>query len=485
MWAVGGSFSVSGVASAEQLAGIPSPGRSGFSRRGDIMIGGIFPVHVDAAKAETLFTARPVATTCQTFVYQHFLWLQAMVFATEEINRNPNVLPNITLGFHIYDSCVMLRRSLEGALWILSGKEELVVNYRCQRKPLLAGIVGEASSTHSIVLARLFGLYRYPQVSYFSSSPVLSDRSQFPSFFRTIPNDEFQSRGLAQLVIYFGWSWVGLLAEDSDYGQHGIQIMKEQLIQAGACIAFSENILTGQLKKNAVHLATLIKMSSANAIAIFSLDEYLLPVLDELIWLNVTGKMWIASEAWSTSTILSMDKYSMILKGTIGFAIHSGEIQGFKEYLQGGNPSRSPGDLLSGTFWEEAFICTWLDLNTFENKSKSCTGLKLRDGLNNVSHYLTDWRVSYNVYTAVYAIAWALRDLFLCRAQKGPFLNGSLLQCAVRAAPLDFEKLLKKDNLPAAFSVSSVLRVRFLTIRVSASEEDKLVSFFHPKFDLI
>ncbi|XP_078524851.1 extracellular calcium-sensing receptor-like [Lissotriton helveticus] len=264
-----------------------------------------------------------------------------------------------------------------------------------------------------------------PEVSYFSSSPVLSDRSQFPSFFRTIPNDEFQSRGLAELVMYFGWSWVGLLAEDSDYGQHGIQIMKEQLIQAGVCIAFSENILTGQLNKNAIELAQLIKMTSANAIAIFSLDEYLLPVLDELIWLNVTGKIWIASEAWSTSTILSMDKYSVILKGTIGFAIHSGEMPGFKEYLQGGSLSRSSDDLLLRTFGEEAFRCTWQDFNPFDNKSNSCTGLKQRDGLNNVSHEMPDWRVSYNVYTAVYAIAWALRDLFLCRPQRGPFHYGS------------------------------------------------------------
>ncbi|XP_078525645.1 vomeronasal type-2 receptor 26-like isoform X2 [Lissotriton helveticus] len=94
-----------------------------------------------------------------------------MVFAIEEINKNPILLPNITLGFQIFDSCTILQRALKGALWILTRQDEPVPNYRCQRGLPHAAIIGDAGSTRSIALARILGLYRYPQVPASVCSP--------------------------------------------------------------------------------------------------------------------------------------------------------------------------------------------------------------------------------------------------------------------------------------------------------------------------
>ncbi|XP_078525641.1 vomeronasal type-2 receptor 26-like isoform X1 [Lissotriton helveticus] len=90
-----------------------------------------------------------------------------MVFAIEEINKNPILLPNITLGFQIFDSCTILQRALKGALWILTRQDEPVPNYRCQRGLPHAAIIGDAGSTRSIALARILGLYRYPQLLHY------------------------------------------------------------------------------------------------------------------------------------------------------------------------------------------------------------------------------------------------------------------------------------------------------------------------------
>ncbi|CAH2272621.1 extracellular calcium-sensing receptor-like [Pelobates cultripes] len=132
--------------------------------------------------------------------------LQAMKFAVEEINANSDFLPNITLGIKLFDNCAAMRRAVEGTLWMLSGGSKSIPNYQWQEKTHLAGIIGDSGSTRSILMAQILGLYRYPQVSYFSTSPILSNRNQFPSFFRTIPSDEFQSRGLAQLVTHFAFN---------------------------------------------------------------------------------------------------------------------------------------------------------------------------------------------------------------------------------------------------------------------------------------
>ncbi|KAM3926788.1 extracellular calcium-sensing receptor-like [Leptodactylus fuscus] len=357
---------------------------------------------------------------------QNYQSMEAFKFAIEEINKNPNLLTNITLGFKIFDTCTVLRRATEGTLWMLSGGDVSVPNYHCYEEGTLAGIVGDSGSTRSILMAQILGLYRYPQISYFSTSPLLSNRNLFPSFFRTVPSDRFQSQGLAELILYFGWTWVGLLATDNDYGQLGLQVVKQEIVRAGACVAFIENIMTGQANRGAPHIVKVIKDSSAKVILVLSSDSDFMPVVEELTKQNITGKIWIASESWSTSTLLNKEKFQPVLMGTLGFAIHGGKMEGFVEYLNNLHPSKSPNDLFLLEFWEETFSCKWNSIHnssegTFNQSIHKCNGgEKLESVLANV-----DLRITFNVYTSVYTLAWALQNLLHCEPGEGPFLNGS------------------------------------------------------------
>ncbi|XP_078524801.1 extracellular calcium-sensing receptor-like [Lissotriton helveticus] len=387
---------------------------SGISRGGDIMIGGIFPAHIVAMQGEITFQEEPLTATCQTFAVQNYQWIQAMVFAIEEINNCSTILPNITLGFQIYDTCTMIQWSLKGTLWILSGQDEVIPNFRCQRGLSPAAIIGDSGSTRSILLAHILGLYRFPQISYFSTSPLLSDRNQFPSFFRTIPSDSIQSLGLAQLAIHFGWTWVGIIATDDNYGQLGSQLVQQELIKAEGCVAFKEYILPSRPAKNVFHIVQVIKNSTAKAIVVFTSYPYLPPLLDEIVKQNVTGKIWIASESWSTYSPLSIDKYSKILAGTIGFAIRSGEMASFQKYFTSIRPSTLEGDTFVIKFWEAVFGCQWLPKGTLisEQKTRNCTGAEKLETL--PINSMMDFRITYNIYNAVYATAQSLEDLRIC-----------------------------------------------------------------------
>ncbi|XP_078524824.1 vomeronasal type-2 receptor 1-like [Lissotriton helveticus] len=429
-------------------------GASGFSQDGTVLIGGIFPVHDARVYQSITFTSKPAPITCQTFVFDNYQWLQAMVFAIEEVNRNPNLLPNVTLGFQIYDSCRMLQRALEGMLWILSGQQRPLLNYECWGNHSPAAIIGDSTSTRSILLARILGLYRFPQISYSASSSLLSDRNQFPSFFRTIPSDDFQSRGLAELVSHFGWTWVGLVATDDDYGQQGLHILQEEFSKHAGCVAFSENIVTSQADKNAFHIVQRIKNSTAKAIVFFATDYDMIPILDELMRQNVTEKIWIASEGWSTSALFSTEKFSKLLAGTIGFENHNGEMMGFQNYLRSLNPIVTPGYMFIREFWAEAFGCKWIDLNSSltlqDSKKQLCTGTENLEDLYKNSKYVTSFRFTYNIYTAVYAIALALQDLMSCIPGKGPFHHGS---CAtiIDFQPWQLLHSAKNVHMPASF----------------------------------
>uniref|UniRef100_F7BF84 G-protein coupled receptors family 3 profile domain-containing protein n=1 Tax=Xenopus tropicalis TaxID=8364 RepID=F7BF84_XENTR len=402
---------------------LPKEAVTGYlSRPGDIIMGGTFLIHLDRTPYLVLwFHSR--------FSIEYYQSMQALIFAVEEINSNPELLPNITLGYDVLDTCYTLRRAAQGTLSMLSGGTESTPNYNCHQGTRLAGVVGDSGSTRSILMAQILGskvVSSLLQISYFATSPVLSNRNLFPSFFRTVPSDEFQMRGLAQLVSHFGWSWVGVLANDNDYGQYGLQIAMQEIINSGACVAFNENILTGRPNRNAPRLAQVIKESTAKVVIVITTDSDWVIVLEELLRQNVTGKIWIATEAWATSDLLTNERFQGILLGAIGFAIYSGQMPRFSEYLNSLHPSNDLYDPFIKEFWEQAFSCKWpsqKNVTLVDNvREQTCTGNeRLESVLTKV-----DRRVSGNVYTAVYAIAWALHNLLNCTAGVGPFHHGLL-----------------------------------------------------------
>ena len=90
-----------------------------------------------------------------------------MAFAVDEINRSPSLLPNVTLGYNIYDICVMLGVGFRAALSLVSGREEQFQSNNgtgCVGSPPVLGVVS-ASSTNSIAVSSILGLYRMPMVS--------------------------------------------------------------------------------------------------------------------------------------------------------------------------------------------------------------------------------------------------------------------------------------------------------------------------------
>ncbi|XP_064419118.1 extracellular calcium-sensing receptor-like [Latimeria chalumnae] len=351
------------------------------------------------------------------------------MFAIEEINQNRNLLPNITLGFAIYASCGLAERAIKGSMWMVTGQEEAIPNYRCQKQFPLAAVIGDAPSSMSIPIARLLGLYDYPQISYASTVELLNDKHEFPSFFWTIPSDNFQSVVIARLVMHFGWTWVGLLAEDSNYGQQGIRIVKEEIIKARGCIAFSETMSLLNSQEVILHIVKVIKKSKANVIVVFSNEAHVIPLMEEIVRQNVTGKVWIASDGWYPLSVFSENEQLKTLIGTFGVWSQKGEIPGFQEFLFNIHPSKSPDDIFIKHYWEDIFGCKWPNTNSNKTANETnkntqlCSGTEKLQEMTITSVDTPNLIIAYNVYNAVYAVAHALHDLHSCRPGEGPFAN--------------------------------------------------------------
>ncbi|XP_051254714.1 vomeronasal type-2 receptor 1 [Dicentrarchus labrax] len=405
-----------------------------------VVIGGMFPVHKRIASTDGNTSRLPVSSGCEGFNFRTFRWTQTMLFAINEINDRKDLLPNTNLGYVIYDSCFTISKAVEGTLTYLTGQDEAVPNYRCGTGAPLAALVGAGGSDLSIATARILGLYHFPQVSYCSTCSALESKFQFPTFLRTIPNDKHQSTAIAQLVLHFGWTWVGTIAADDDYGKYGIKDFKEQVEEAGVCISFSETLPKVSSPEAIQRIVQTVVEATAKIIVVFSSDVDLSPLITELLRHNVTNRTWIASEAWVTSALINEPGVSSLLGGTIGFGVKRAEIPGLERHLLDLDPYDDP---LTEEFWETLFNCT-LDYGRALKLAKQmamevngtlaravrgvpnglCTGSESLAQLNNTYTDVSQLRITYSVYKAVYAVAHALHNLEHCVEGQGPF-NGN------------------------------------------------------------
>ncbi|XP_014913703.1 extracellular calcium-sensing receptor-like [Poecilia latipinna] len=396
-------------------------------KTGDVILGGLFEINFFSVFPDLSFTSEPQHPTCHGFDVLGFRQAQTMAFAVDEINRNSELLPNVTLGYSLYDNCVKLGIGFRAALALISGQEEeIVMEDNCSRSPPVLAIVGDSSSTRSIAISTVLGLYRVPMVSYFATCSCLSDRQKFPSFFRTIPSDAFQVNAMIQIIKHFGWTWVGLLISADDYGLHAAKSFQSDLSPSdGGCLAYMEVLPWDNEPLELKRIVDVMKASTARVIVVFAHESHMINLMEEVVRQNLTGLQWLASEAWSTAAVLQTPDLMPYLGGTLGIAIRRGEIPGLRDFLLEINPNikhnSSYGNSMVNQFWEFTFQCRFTPppAGWVENGGKVCSG---EEDLRTVETEFLDifnLRPEYNVYKAVYALAHALHDLLRCEPGSG------------------------------------------------------------------
>ncbi|XP_019200703.1 extracellular calcium-sensing receptor-like [Oreochromis niloticus] len=405
-----------------------------MNKVGDIILGGLFPVHFFSSVPHPSFTSEPQQPTCHSFYVQGFRQAQTMAFAIDEINRNANLLPNVTLGYTLYDNCVELGIGFRGALSLASGQEEqIILDDTCTGNPPVVGIVGDSSSTPSIAISSVLSLYRVPIVSYFATCSCLSDHRKYPSFFRTIPSDAFQVRAIIKILKHFDWTWAGLLISDDDYGLHAARSLQFELSLSGeGCLDYIEVLPWDKDTDELRRIVNVMKKSTARVVIAFVHESHMINLIEEVVKENVTGLQWIASEGWTaTAGVLLTPQFMPYLGGTLGIAIRRGEIPGLRDFLLQIRPdlhhNNNNGNSMVNQFWEFTFQCRFAPAPAgwVEGGGALCTGQEDLENVNTEILDISNLRPEYNVYKAVYALAYSLDDMLQCKPGRGPFSEQS------------------------------------------------------------
>ncbi|XP_054836288.1 vomeronasal type-2 receptor 26-like [Eublepharis macularius] len=406
---------------------------------GALIIGGMasqFSYHLHELKFDQYIAQEMFEVTDMTTkFYQHSL---ALAFAVDNINRNPKILPNVTLGFHVYDTYNDDKMTYRATLDLLCKLHRYYPNYECDTQKNLMAVIGGLGSDTSVHMAELLGLYKIPQLTYGSFSPLDRENSKSTSFYWMVPNEAHQYVGIIRLLQHFGWTWIGLFAVNNDSGEHFMQEMEPLLSQHGICTAFKEMIINqgrwntpGNTIDLFSNVYTALIDSKANAfifygesMTIISTTTFLYLGNHEL--LGNTSFRWVWVMTAQVDFVLGgLQRFWGLefFQGAIFFSVHSQDLLGFQTFLRNIKPYRTKGDGFLKDFWELAFDCTLPNSQEMSMVDGTCTGKEKLDSLPGPVFEMHMTGHSYSIYNAVYAIACALHAMYLSRCNHRSVTN--------------------------------------------------------------
>ncbi|XP_053228830.1 vomeronasal type-2 receptor 26-like [Podarcis raffonei] len=397
-----------------------------YYKPGDLIVGGNLPLisAVDLMKSFYIPPQDQEYCSDQDMPvpknYQHIL---ALVFAIDELNEDPALLPNITLGFRIYDDKENVRRIFQDSLSQLSTRGKLVPNYKCDRQDKLVSVIGSLDIKASRQMASVLGTHKIPQLGYGLLNPVWGGQSSFPSFYRIDPNEASQYVGLIKLLLHFHWNWIGVFAPDDERGQNFIQTLRPMLAENDICVEFFKTIPRDDLMRDAIYFDDPPVYRWEAEVAIVFGDNVLIEQITgrfyahkketyESNW-NV-WTIWILTSHWEFSAMGVPYHWRSLrlLSGALSFRVHAGDVPGFGDLLGSLDPKQPRGDVFLRDWWEGAFYCEFVITDRFPPEElKNCTGEEKVEDLPPILFERRMTGRSYGVYNAAYSVAHALHVL--------------------------------------------------------------------------
>ncbi|XP_060232239.1 vomeronasal type-2 receptor 116-like [Meriones unguiculatus] len=392
-----------------------------FHREGDVMLGAFFPLHIVYTTKTSLKDAYFHDATLQ-YKFKNYQFVLSLVFAIEEINRNPNLLPNTTLGFDLYNVAPYETNILLVPFVWLTMLRQPLANYNCGLRRMSPAALTGTSWKISSQLGKLLQLYKIPQLTFGPFDSTLNDRGQFNSFYQMAPKDTYLSTAIVSLMLHFSWSWVGLILPDDHRGIQILSDLQEDMESNNICLGFLEMIPSTWNAYSSALWKDLIKTqeSSTNVVVIYG-DFVSLQGLMRLIGeLLVTWKVWILNSQWDVS--YNFDYFMLeSFHGSLIFSHHHEEMVDFTNFVQTVNPYKYSEDTYLPKFWFLFFKCSFSesDCQLLENCQPNAS-------LDLLPRHLFDPVISEescNIYNAVYAVAFSLHEMNLQQIETQPYTN--------------------------------------------------------------
>ncbi|XP_069858129.1 vomeronasal type-2 receptor 116-like [Dipodomys merriami] len=338
--------------------------------------------------------------------------LLTLVLAVEEINKNPHLLPNMTLGFEIYTVQYLSTDMLEDPLTWLSGKNKNIPNYTCRRdSEAIAALTGISSTFFPI--GTLLDLYKLPQFTFGSFDPLLSNHGKFGTVYQMAAKDSGLALAMVSLMLHFSWNWVGLFITEDNNGMWFLSELREEMSKSRVCFAF-ENMITYSVLSdysNDLSMQRQLMDFSTNVIIIYANSKFLQGFILKVRHFVITGKVWVLNSPYDDVTIAKRHFLIDSFHAPLIFSHHHRNTAGFTNFILTETFSKNSANNSLPRSWIQS-VYTLLIKSDCRDLGHCSYNATLHWLLRHIFD-MTMSDESYNIYNAVYALAHALHQMFL------------------------------------------------------------------------
>ncbi|XP_076781991.1 vomeronasal type-2 receptor 116-like isoform X2 [Arvicanthis niloticus] len=387
-----------------------------------------------------------------------------MLFATDEINKNPYLLPNMSLMFTRISGLCEDTFGLLDQIHSPQNNYFNFINYNCGLRTRCDIQLTGPSWVSSL---KLEITYRKLKIFFGPFNPNLSDHDQFPHVYQIATKDTCLSHGMVSLMLHFRWTWVGLVISDDDQGIQFLSNLREEMQRYGICLAFvnmiPENMQIYMTKANIYDKQ--IMASSAKVVIIYGEMNSTVEVsFRRWVYLGAQ-RIWITTSQWDVITNkkdFSLDFYH----GFVSFEHHHSEIAKFRNFIQTMNTSIYPVDISQCMLWWNYFNCS-----TSKKSNSKMDHFIFNNPVEWLALHKFDMVLSeegYNLYNAVYAAAHTYHELILQQVEsqqmtepKGVFSDcqqvASMLKTRVFTNPVgDLVNMNHRENQCAEYDIFNI-----------------------------
>ena len=374
---------------------------------GDVILGSLIPIHLANS-----------SQGCGDFDEVNFCLSQALKFAVNELNRNPKILPNVTLGYDIRDYCSNPAIAMKDTYEMLQSSPTL-------NMPV---IIGPIDSGTAVLVGGLLQAVDMPGISPSTTSKELSE-PMYKSYFRTISSDQYQVKAMADIIEQFKWQYIAAIALDNSYGRNALRSLERESLHRGSfCVAFKEFLPFGNEEPQLILtiVRKLKQMRNINVVVLWSNRNGALGFMEETARQKVFGKTWILSEGMAKDYNKLVTKYGKVLSSAIGIHPQRYNISRFQTYLR---HSISLRNYSTANPWLREF--TELHRNQIRNVSVDSEWIR------NIGQMHVPYMID-----SVYAVVMALDNMYKCQ-EPGLLVGGKCPQVKPSIVPKDLSVYLR------------------------------------------